>query len=363
EHKPVFRWDKVLDYFSKDPEFTKTFKVVLMRYDSTGSLEDEVEDAKKAIPALSKSSGDKPVTIIALSMGGNIVQGALTDASVGKCVERAICLGTPFHGSPLFSPDWFQYSLAKYTPITRLVNSLDYRLYFSRHKNYQQLLKWDNVDGSIPQAGRFHSLTPLGPRGVLTISRDSNPRLTKTNEEVAKDKIIAYAGYLLNPDIMTATAKHRMESFVLAPYRFFTIRVPAQLGREQPALKVLNREISRMKGVDESGHETRRYSLNDGITPISSALFLSPDVVRNHSIVHEADLHLLRDLVDIKLGRVFRNIDHITFVEGSPPHRGSTALKDELHPEDGRRPIFEWMLDEVMVRNQADRKDDELASQ
>ncbi len=362
EYQSMLRWDKVLEYFDADPRFKKNFKVFMLRYDTTDSLNDEIEQAKQLIPELAKGAG-KPITILALSMGGNVVQGAITDPAVDESIDRALCMGTPFHGSPLFSADWYQYSLLqhKFGPITRMLDAVDYRFYFSRHKNYQADLKWDNLDGGIPSVGTFKGLTPIGPKGNLEPDRDESSVLRKINERgVNKAKIIAYAGYLVNSEVLCMTKKKRLESFVLAPYRFMTIRVPAQLGREQPTLKVLSTKIGKVKAAGESGLSTRKFALNDGITPIASALFLPPQVVRDYPILKEDDLSGLRPQLDVRLGRVFRNIDHVTFVDGAPPHRGSKILKDELHPEDGEHTIFEWMLDELLERDQGDRKDNEL---
>ncbi|MCC7528690.1 MAG: hypothetical protein IT342_09220 [Candidatus Melainabacteria bacterium] len=362
EYQSMFRWDRVLAYFDADAQFKKSFKVFLLRYDTADSLSDEIEQAKKVIPELSKAAG-KPITIMALSMGGNVVQGALADADVDCCVDRALCMGTPFHGSPLFSSDWYQYSLLqhKFGPVTRMLDAIDYRLYFSRHKNYQADLKWDNLDGGIPSIGSFKGLTPVGPKGSLEPAKDESSILRKINQAgVNKAKIIAYAGYLVNAEVISMTKKRRLESYMLAPYRFFAVRVPAQLGREQPTLKVLATKIGKVKATDESGLSTRKFALNDGITPIASALFLAPQVVRDYPILKEDVLPSLRPHVDVRLGRVFRNIDHVTFVDGSPPHRGSKFMKDELHPEDGAHTIFDWMLDELLEREQGYRKDDEL---
>jgi pimeloyl-ACP methyl ester carboxylesterase len=362
EYQDMFRWDKVLAYFDAEPQFKKKFKVFLLRYDTTDSLNDEIEQAKKLIPELAKGAG-KPITIMALSMGGNVVQGAITDPEVDDCVDRAICMGTPFHGSPLFSADWYQYSLLqhKFGPFTRMMDAVDYRLYFSKHKNYQADLKWDNLDGGIPAIGSFKGLTPIGPKGNLTPEKDSGSVLRKINESgVDKAKIIAYAGYLVTPEVLCMTKKRRLESYILAPYRFLTVRMPAQLGREQPALKVLSTKIGKVKAADESGLSTKKFALNDGITPITSALFLPPQVVRDYPILKEDDLPSLRPHLDIRLGRVFRNIDHVTFVDGAPPHRGTKFMKDELHPEDGAHTIFDWMLDELLERDQGYRDDDEL---
>jgi hypothetical protein len=45
---------------------------------------------------------------------------------------------------------------------------------------------------------------------------------------------------------------------------------------------------------------------------------------------------------------VFRQIDHITFVDGYRPHGYSDELRDELAPELGSRTIFDWMLVDLM---------------
>lgn len=355
ERKEMFRWDKVVNAFVKDPEFNAKYKVYFLRYDSEASLPGTVNDAVEVLLNFASKNPTKKITAVALSMGGNVMQGALADSRVDAVIARLFALGTPFHGSPLFSADWYQYSLHKnkFQPMSRLFDSLDYRAYFSRHRNYQKDLKWDNVDQAMPDVGKFHSITPLGPKGNLTVTRDANPLLSTFNKEIRidKGKITAYAGYLLNKDVLDMTRKQKMRSYLLAPYHFFTVRVPAQLGREQPALKVLNAKVGRV--VSDSGYgKAKLYALNDGITPISSAIFLSAKATREYPILKESDLIILNDIADIRKARVFRNIDHITFIEGSPPHRGSSFIKDEVHPIDGAHTIFDWMLNDLLDRSQ-----------
>lgn len=362
EFKSLMRWDRVLAAFDKDPAFRKTFKVFFLRYDSSDALGDEIEQAKTLVPKLAGEVG-KPITVLALSMGGNVIGGALSDPAVSESVDRALCMGTPFHGSPLFSSDWYQYSLYQHKLglFTRMMDTFDYNYFFGKHRNYQRDLKWDNLDEGIPTVGAFKGITKAGPKGDLTPARDEGKLLNKINKtDINKGKIIAYAGYLLNAEIITMTAKHRLETYALAPYRFLTVRVPAQLGREESALKVLSTKIGKVNAVNDQGLSVRRFALNDGITPVTSALFLAPDTVKEYPIIKETDLKRLLPHVDIRLGRVFRDIDHVTFVEGTPPHGGSKLVKDELHPEDGSHTVFEWILDELLERNQGDRKDNEL---
>ena len=353
EHQHVFRWDKVMERFSEEPAFNQRYKVYFLRYDSKAHLEQTVPESQQCILKLFEATG-QPITVMALSLGGNVAQYAIVDPEVDKAINLVFALGTPFHGSPLFSADWFEYSILKghKLPFARFIQSLDYRLYFHFHKNYQQDLRWDDSDSLIPRVGYFKSRLPLGPHGDLTLKRDSNKALAHVNARVKvdKSKFITYAGYLVNPYILSNPWRRR-EQTILAPLKFITTSVPAQLGREQPVLKVLNKEISQVDPAPEStpsGHAAHVYDFNDGITPLSSAVFLSPEAEKFHPLLHETDLPALREAIDVRKARVFRNIDHVTFVDGSPPHLGSKLLRDELHPEDGWHHIFDWMLSELL---------------
>lgn len=363
ERQPLFRWDKVLKRFEKDPDFKKTFKVFLMRYDSNESLKVIVPQCSNAIVDLYEKTGRRPITVMALSLGGNVMQGALLDPRVDKCVDKVVAMATPFHGSPLFSSDWFVHSIYKnkFHPLSRVVDNLDYRIYFSLHPAYQKELRWDNFDRHMPQTGSFKSRLPFGPKGDLTVRRDENTKLAEINkkDEVNKYKFVTFAGYLVNPYITKVRGfGKRLEHALLGPYRLFALRVPAQLGRENQMLKVMGNQIAQVEGTEgspESNQKHRYYSLNDGLTPVSSALYLPPEAVRKHHLLHEDDIPGLHKYLDVRFARVFRNIDHVTFVDGATPHRGSNLVVDKLHPEQGRRHIFDWMLSEIMHNHRHSR--------
>jgi hypothetical protein len=128
-------------------------------------------------------------------------------------------------------------------------------------------------------------------------------------------------------------------------------QIRAQLGREQAALMVLNREISRVD-TGPAGAKlsdgVHVYALNDGITPVSSALYLSPEALKTHMLLHESDIQKLSPAIDVRRARVFRNISHVTFVDGTPPHRGSKLVRDELRPDEQPQLIFDWMLADLL---------------
>ncbi len=86
------------------------------------------------------------------------------------------------------------------------------------------------------------------------------------------------------------------------------------------------------------------YALNDGVSPVVSALFLPNEFCRTHVLSDEASLSQLHGATDVGKARVFCNIDHITFIDSKHPWFTSPKLQDKLHPEDGNRRIFDWIL-------------------
>jgi len=98
------------------------------------------------------------------------------------------------------------------------------------------------------------------------------------------------------------------------------------------------------------------YQLNDGITPVSSAVFLPSEACANAALVRETDLPKLKAATDVHLARVFRNIDHLTFIDGYRPLNASSAIRDEMDPSAGKKQIFDWMLSDLLQFDQANNK-------
>lgn len=356
EKRPFFRWGKLVHALKADPEFSKRFKIYFYRYDSDARLAQTTPQLKEAILQLRQKAGVNQISLLCLSMGGNLAQRAMLDSAVESAVDLVFCLGTPFHGSPLFSSDWFKYSLNSqwYMPWARAVHNLDYLLYFSRHHSLQEDLKWDNFDQMIPDVGKFDSELGLGPKGELSPEDDANPELAAINEShrLNKSKFVAYGGYLVNIYLMHGKRKF-FEETVLAPYHYLTVKLPVQLGREHPALRMLNMEMSNLAINPDAAlygpPSPHSYVLNDGITPISSSLFLPPELIRENPMLLEYELKSIRDASDVHLVRVFRDMDHISFLDGKPPrHFGRQEVSDQVHPEDGRQRLFQWIAHDLL---------------
>lgn len=354
EYRPSFRWDQVIARLQKHPDFDRTFKVYFLRYNSTESIANTVPKSRKAILSLREACQDRPITVMALSLGGSLIQNAMAEPTINKSIQTVISFGVPFHGSPLFCSDWYQYSLYKNRswPYTRIDHSVAYKLYFARNAHLLEDLKWDNADKAIPNIGHFRSRLPYGPKGDLTIATMSNTNLLNTinTSNIDKTKFITYAGYLTNPYLF-AKNRRRIENTVMAPYTFMTMKVPAHLMREHPVLKMLNRDITRVipaEPVAKQADSPFIYGLNDGITPVNSAIFLSSDVLAQYPLAKESDLKNLADKIDVRFARVFRNIDHLTFMDGHRPWFCSKTIKDELHPNQQAMNMLDWIVTDLM---------------
>ncbi len=353
EFYPSFRWGKVAKSFLSDPTFNKKYKVYLLRYSTTVPLATTVPQFRESINTLSEECDGKPITICALSMGGNLVYEGMLDKKADSAIRMVLTLGTPFHGSPLFTRNWVQYSIYKNfaMPWTRVDHSLAFRFYFHHNPNLETDLPWDNADRAIPDVGHFTSLLPLGPRGELTVENSENKYLADINgQSLDKKKFVTYSGYLLNP-YMKSEVMRIAQTTLLAPYTVLSMKVPAHFAREHAVLKMLNSVIGSVVAAKPAITEAKTpflYQLNDGITPVNSAIFLPDEALRKTVLSNESSLANLKDLTDVKQARVFRNIDHLTFIDGYKPAHGSQLLRDELNPSLGSKNIFDWMLADIL---------------
>lgn len=361
EYYHGFRWDALVNHFQANEQFSKTYKIYLARYDSLAPLSETVPLMKGTIADLYGSASKRPLTVMALSIGGNLVYEAMLDRDTDSRVDYLFTLGTPFRGSPLFCADWFKYSLYKNfsLPLTRIDHAVAYRLYFGRNPNLLKDYGWDNCDKSIPDVGRFASLLPFGPRGNLIAENAENKQLSNLpDKNFDKKKLVTYSGYLLNPFLLPK-GKRLIASVLLAPYDFCTIELMAHLGKEEPVLKMLDRQIA---GIRPNASAAQRancrfvYALNDGITPLASALFLPAKVVASQPLAKESDIAKIKDSTDVGRARVFRNIDHLAFIGGARPSKRAKfkPLPDELNPDTKSLGIFDWMLSDI-AQHDADK--------
>ncbi|MBX9692282.1 MAG: hypothetical protein K2Z81_07860 [Cyanobacteria bacterium] len=355
EFLPDFRWQKVSRELSRNKEVNSSYKIYCVRYATTRRLEGVIPKFRNAVHTLYNACNHKKITCIALSMGGNLVYESMLDQETNDRIAAVLTMGTPFHGSPLFCSDWLQYSLYKRLslPLTRIDHSLALKVYFGRNKNLVADLGWDNFDGAVPMVGKFKSRLPFGPKGEVTEETTVNERLGELNNNGAevKKKLLTYGTYLNNP-YMEPKALRYIEKTFMYPLTLFWVKMPAHLGREHAVLNMLNHDIACVQVSKDwkDKHVTAfLYALNDGITPVSSALFLPESTLKSTAVIEEKDIKKLIGKTDVRLARVFKDADHLTYIDGFRPISASSKLVDELHPDEGEKEIFDWMIDDLLA--------------
>jgi hypothetical protein len=350
EYFKQLHWTRLMKHLSQDSQFNKTYKIYFARYDSEAPFTETVPAFKKAIVDLHGWTGGQQTTILALSIGGNVVHCAVCDKQVSSMVERVLTLGTPFHGSPLFAEDWIQYSLYKNPSIllSRYVDSLTVHAYLYKNRVLAKFLGWDNFDRLMPDSGQFSSIIPFGPKGVLTADADTNTSLYRLNasDDLDKTKFVTYAAYLPNPFTSRQHFVPRMASHLFTSQLFYTVVLP----KPRPFLKLFNWELSRVICKrDQAAGMRHCYAMNDGVAPVTSALFLPSNALNKSSTVaDESSIEQLSRQIDVGKARLFRGIDHLTFVDGSRPLFSPKLLKDQLNPAESSRAIFDWIRFDLM---------------
>src|SRR6202041_3270291 len=88
---------------------------------------------------------------------------------------------------------------------------------------------------------------------------------------------------------------------------------------------------------------------NDGISPISSTLWLEPAPVPAQNGMGVALLNQLKSSHDLPRARLFQGLDHLDWMDGTARVRvDGNRLTDLLHPNEPPRSVFEWLVSDLM---------------
>jgi hypothetical protein len=346
--KDCFRWQKLATYLNDDSNFRDHYKIYFARYDSYAPLNQLSGQFAAAVQNFSKSLGGKTFDVMALSLGGNVVADAMNNSDADACIRRVLTFGTPFHGSPLFTASWMEYSMLKshWMPLTQMDTIIPYQIYFSKHRNLTSNLHWDNADAMVPNVGTFRLwFNPLRAR-PLSPEATANKPVFQGNEAalVNKSKFTCYGGYIGTASADNGRSNGRIKGSLTW---FAKTVVPEHMGKEHAVLRSLNRQMT-FATAGKAADRTEPYALNDGITPLVSSLFLPNDRMSGTSISDVTKVGELAGKTDVHRARVFANIDHLTFIDDYHPPGAPIMVQDELSQSKVAQPIFAWILHDLV---------------
>ena len=355
-------WKGFHHTISRNPDFNKHFKVYVFLYNSAEELDMQaqslVKDLKKHFGHLPTS---QPLMLVTYSLGGVISREVLKDNSLLKQVDTMIAIAVPFHGSPMFDPDWFSEYLnpPNRSPLRRFWDRSIYRAYMFSKSNLTRGLKWDNFDGSKPQfrlsGDRAEKINIAGDQVLSKVQ----PYQDYVNADAIRSKTIVYASYMANGYTHTNPPfkRQRLPQFVLDnslsfPKEMIASVLPIYGISVHSVFTYMNQQMANLptySAEDPQGRNSHLYRYNDGGIPLSSMLFLPG---RSHP--YDEDIETLLQLTTVRKTRIFVNLDHMHLGEYS--FRKAILVKPDInHPEDGARSPYHW-LELDLLRREAERQ-------
>lgn len=347
-------WKKFRSDIRWDKEFNNRYKLYVFVYDSSDELSEQTEAFKHSFKKhFSWLPDDKKVIFVTYSLGGMIAREAMSEEEIMTKVDTMFGIAVPFHGSPIFDPEWF----ARYmkppnpSPIRKMWDKVLYKAYFFKKDNLTRGLQWDNFDGSMPLFD-WDEPKILGDM----IHHPVTSYIPYDYDDALRSKTIVYASYLENE-----YTKPR-ESFEFKKIPQYVINGSAKLPKQvagtilpvygysvHSVLGYMNKQLSNIPTATPrypEGKNIHLYRYNDGALPMSSMLFLP-----KRDEPYEEDLNELVDIAktqSFKNIRIFKGIDHTHIGEYSL-RDSKTISSDELHPEEGEREPIEWLIYDLLT--------------
>ncbi len=346
-------WSKFRKEAKKNAYFQNHCKLYAFIYDSRNEVSEQSEDFTKDFmaifgPEASLAQKRKPI-LIGYSLGGIIARTAMEDDAVYDRVEKVIAIAVPFHGSPIFDPDWFTQFLAPglRSPIRAAWDRAIYRFYLFDKSNLRRGLSWDNFDHSKPQ---FKQHIVKGDMVLPAMEAYREPSTTPR----FKEKLLVYASYLPNH----STEEADKISLLEAPIKLVqdTRKLPkAVVGSFIPfygfsvhaVFDYTNLQLNNIPTYtpdSPEGKVNNLYRYNDGVIPLSSMLFLPA-----RKTPYSEDLEDLLRAVDVPKVRLFYNLNHMHIGDYIPPLLTPKKIntQDMCHPSEGKHTPNQWLLHDL----------------
>jgi hypothetical protein len=336
----------------RNPVFQKRFKMYVFLYNSQEELDVQAQglatDLKKRFGRLPDT---QPLMFVTYSLGGVIAREVLADSEMLRRVDTLIAIAVPFHGSPIFDPDWFSDYLnpPNRSPIRRFWDRTIYRGYMFSKSNLTRGLKWDNFDSSKPQFD-VNSSTLAGDQVHSAVP----PFQEYPNAGAIRQKMIVYGSYLENGYTQTHQPFNplRLPNYVLGnslalPKEVVASILPFYGFSVHSVFTYMNLQMANIPTYtpeDPQGRNTHLYRFNDGAIPLSSILFLKAS-----SEPYNDDLDSLVHAATVRKVRLFVNLDHTHLGEYTVFKR-TLNRPDLLHEAEGNHEPNEWIIYDLLQR-------------
>jgi hypothetical protein len=345
-------WKEIWHVANRDLAFNRYFKLYVFLYNSKEELDVQAEGLVKELKGrFGTLPASQPLMMVTYSLGGVIVREMAKDTRLLNKVDTMIAIAVPFHGSPMFDPDWFSEYLNPPTlsPVRRFWDRSLYRGYMFSKSNLTRGLNWDNFDSSKPQfhvnEGSPNSANVVGDQASSTVQ----PYREYPNADLIRQKTMVYASYLENAATHPESQKKRgtIVKSISLPRRAVEAVLPFYGFTVHAVLSYMGLQLANLPTYtpdDPQGKNTQLYRYNDGAIPVSSMLFLKPS-----PYPYSDDLWGLIGMSTVRNVRVFKGLDHLHIGEYARL-KGKLVTPDLVHPEEGKRSPHHWILYDLFKR-------------
>lgn len=312
-------WRSIGGYAPRQQAFNQHYKLYLFLYDSTHDIPALSRDLKHALLSLKPTlAPGKSVLLVSYSQGGLMAYDAMEDPGVYQMTRAHVAMAVPFYGTPMFSEAWFQqhFEIEGSTPLRRKWDLLMHRLYVKNKRTLVQHMNWN------PR-----------PRAHSTACNQA-----PVAESCIKSRMIVYGSYVPQKPVIEKPAVTKIAKETLKlPYYVGNQVFPFYVFSLHRVFRTMSVAVGNVPDVNDPTYFP--FKLNDGVVPLSSALFLAAHA----TAPMPADLPGMQNRVDVQKARVFEDLDHMDYAE---LHRSREELRrnDLLHLQEGRRSPMEWLL-------------------
>lgn len=345
-------WKSFHDMSERDPVFRHHFKLYAFLYNSKEELDVQADGFSTEVRRrFGKLPRTQPLMLVTYSLGGVIARESLKDKDILDKVDTNIAIAVPFHGSPMFDPDWFSEYLRppNRSPIRRFWDRTIYRSYMFSKSNLTRGLRWDNFDRSKPQF-RPNGADIAGDQARATVQ----PYVEYPMADEIRSRTVVYASYMENGYTKSNQPFNplRMPKFVLdnslaLPRELVASILPFYGFTVHSVFTYMNNQMANIPTYtpeDPQGKNTHLYRFNDGAIPLSSMLFLKPT-----PNPYADDLWGLVGASTVRNVRIFVNLDH-THLGEYTLNKLKLVKGDLIHPEDGIRAPNSWIRYDLLNR-------------
>lgn len=341
-------WKELRQVTHRDLAFDKYFKLYVFLYDSKEELDVQAEGLVRELKTrFGNLPASQPLMFVTYSLGGVITREVAKDTSLLNRIDTMIAIAVPFHGSPMFDPDWFSEYLnpPSRSPVRRFWDRSLYRGYMFSKSNLTRGLNWDNFDSSRPQFHINGNARLAGDQAHSSLK----PYEEYPNADLIRQKTVVYASYLENAytDPKEEKRRGKLKQSLVFPRKAVDAVLPFYGFTVHAVLSYMGLQLANLPTYtpeDPQGKNTQLYRYNDGAIPVSSMLFLKPSPTP-----YDEDLWGLVNMSTVRNVRVFHDLDHLHIGEYSLMKK-KLSRPDMIHPEDGVRSPHQWVMHDLFRR-------------